>query len=146
MREIRFRAWHQVEKKMHWVRAIHFDGYVNLDGDEEFSTFQVPFDQVELLQFTGLLDKNGKEMWEGDIMTREGEDWKDLVIFKDGAFLLSDGGGVCEDFIGAGDFGFEVIGNCFENPELLETYNKNKKEREDWERYIHGTSCWRRLV
>jgi uncharacterized phage protein (TIGR01671 family) len=135
MREIRFRAWHKKDNKMYWVRAIHFDGYLDLDGDEEFSTFQAPLDQVDLMQYTGLLDKNGKQIWEGDLMTREGEDWKDLVTFKDGAFLLDDGGGVYDNFIGAGDLDFVVIGNCFENPELLETINKNIKEREEWEKY-----------
>ena len=77
---------------------------------------------VIVMQFTGLHDKNGKEIYEGDILYENciGGDDKGQVVFMDGSFdLLSDDGA-----IGLGPqiiYGkYEVIGNIYENPELLE--------------------------
>jgi len=71
-------------------------------------------------QFTGLIDKNGDEIWEHDIV-----DWDGVMLvveFIDGRFCMR------ENYEGATlhDLFFErneisVIGNCFDNPELLKT-------------------------
>lgn len=78
-------------------------------------------------QFTGLHDKNGKEIYEGDILT---DSWVDfsrkpayltVVIFKDGAFgfdLHYDGFTPMQHLM-SDNMKFEVIGNIFDNPELL---------------------------
>lgn len=74
--------------------------------------------EVELMQFTGLLDKNGKEIYEGDVVKScdnqyDGSTFKDLlqvVEFTEGSFVpVSERHSSC----------FEVIGNIYENPELL---------------------------
>jgi hypothetical protein len=92
-------------------------------------------DEVEYIQFTGLLDKNGKEIYEGDIVAiafgiknenplvkevrwdsySDGEYVSNVECWCAYGFPLSDPGGLW----GASAHTFEVIGNIYENPELL---------------------------
>jgi uncharacterized phage protein (TIGR01671 family) len=70
-------------------------------------------------QFTGLHDKNGKEIWEGDVCDTYSYDYghqKQVVIFKNGSF--------CFDYMGWAMSEYkinltEIIGNIYENPELI---------------------------
>lgn len=71
------------------------------------------------MQFTGLLDKNGKEIWEGDVLS-DGES-RMAVKFENGAFIFDDD--MYEDRNGdnvaSWNSHFEVIGNIYSNPELI---------------------------
>lgn len=71
--------------------------------------------EVELMQFTGLLDKNGKEIYEGDIIELDG--YKYEILFIDGEYcgksMLSEQLQMFEIVNG------EVIGNIYENPDLI---------------------------
>lgn len=124
-REIKFRAWDNTKQEMRSVIKMNFH-----DGDYDVMlltpTDSAPnhwclrkLDQIELLQYTGLKDKNGVEIYEGDIL--EGH---------------HDGNGVVtwSDFDGGYDYRFKdsevvglwevikncrVIGNTHQNPELL---------------------------
>ena len=84
-------------------------------------------------QFTGLTDKNGKKIFEGDIVrvlgNQQVEDWKNvdyvaLIAFLDGGFCAIDGTveehGFRRYALARMDFSLEVIGNIHDNPELLE--------------------------
>ena len=75
---------------------------------------------VTVGQFTGLLDKNGKKIFEGDIVDILTENEKiGVVAYEDGGFLVN-ADGFCVDFhsnINGTDL--EVIGNIYDNPELL---------------------------
>ena len=126
-REIEFRAWLKDEKEMIEVKAIDFDENsnvicVNYPKGKAYSGYDG--DNIELMQFTGLKDKNGVKIFEGDIVKCS----KKIAVVKYGY----DNCGCCQDV-----YGFtvldkngvtdafpveycEVIGNIYENKELLE--------------------------
>lgn len=122
----RFRAWLKNDKKMIDVDEIHFDnGQLDFIGDA--ITFMRDADEIELMQSTGLKDKNGKEIFEGDVVTNGWkrqvvtfgtqeveEDFGSIRIYR--GFNLYLGGGYPNAIMSE----FEVVGNIYENPELLE--------------------------
>lgn len=94
--------------------------------DERFSIKYV--DPETVGQYTGLTDKNGKKIFEGDIVPivrrpdyfdYAGVDYNALITFAKGGFCITNGklGLLCQA-VNMGDF--EVIGNIHDNPELLE--------------------------
>jgi uncharacterized phage protein (TIGR01671 family) len=128
MKEIKFRAWK--DGKMYY--GVSTNGFrtfwgISFRGSYEYD---VPFSEVPLMQFTGLKDKNGKEIYEGDVFKciylRDGHaDHKYRVYFDDadGRFDLQRIGEPCpqnqvrQNLIDVARYG--VIGNIYENPELL---------------------------
>ena len=127
MREIKFRAW--FEGHMYEIAKLDFWGdpdqatcdmarmSLNEDGYEE--EFEVYLHEVELMQYTGLKDKNGKEIYEGDIVKTEviGVGLRDCkVIYDDYEQRFMAVYGTTK--IKLSD-SMEVIGNIYENPELL---------------------------
>lgn len=138
-REIKFRAWDVDNKK--WIRSfrVYKSGKgLSIYSDKDGSTLGVNVDSSTyiLIQFTGLLDKNGKEIYEGDIVNIRFRDnivgkpkfsWDKGVIKwneKSSAFKWFS---VEEDssdennywLTHADSVGREVIGNVYKNPELL---------------------------
>jgi uncharacterized phage protein (TIGR01671 family) len=126
--EIKFRAWNIKEKRMllyetcDWLE-ISMDGKIydmRYHGSDEEVT-----DEYIIMQFTGLRDKNGTEIYEGDILksvTLDNKEHFQDVFFKDGAFRLRTG---FDTTLGCHLYkkriiAHEVIGNIYENPELLE--------------------------
>lgn len=113
MRELKFRAWHETDKC--WYNPLFIE--MNLLGQailhhglEQFEI--IPASAIE--QYTGLKDKNGKEIYEGDIVRQVGGNLIYPVNFKYGGFLpfTSDMMSFDADYC-------EIIGNIHENPELL---------------------------
>ena len=135
MRETKFRAWLKEEEKMVNVETMDFtDKTIRCLKKNEFINAyllrRVSFDDIELMQYTGLNDKNGTEIYERDIvLVKPGgiSTWyKTVVEFKEGAFIASliDG----EDYIyifnrGFDSNDFEIIGNIYKNKNLLEENN-----------------------
>lgn len=124
MREIKFRAWDAKIKKM--FVPDHIDGYGILVTEERhevgegmFGTHPIEYpNPYVLMQYTGCKDKNGKEIYEGDVLdTPDGKVkviwWLAGFYFK---YLENKGRG---EFVGVNPNEMEVIGNLYENKELL---------------------------
>jgi len=128
MKEKKFRAWDKELKE--WLDPSGFmltgNGELYVDDSREWVK-PSERDRIELMQFTGILDKNGKEIFEGDILKEYWEPCGDDAV-------------VCGEYIGevfyedAGYWtrsknhhhaitetcdSYEVIGNIYENPDLL---------------------------
>lgn len=116
MREIKFRAWEMTLKQMLIVTNLHLD----TKGAHLSKGKTVLLSHTLIaMQYTGLKDKNGKEIYEGDILRHNREAYIGKVWFCDGCFMTD-----CEGFgnqpMNDLDLGWiEVIGNIYENPELL---------------------------
>lgn len=121
----KFRAWDKISKKIFPVTTIDFDqSYVMI---EEINGLlgKRDFDEIEIMQSTGLFDKNGKEIYEDDIVRITLTDGFRYVVGEDGAVKYKLGAfyilnGLDEYLIS--DFhidDIEVVGNIYENPELL---------------------------
>ncbi|MFS0817103.1 YopX family protein [Lysinibacillus sp. 1P01SD] len=113
-REIKFRAWDKIHKLM----------VENICSSEQRHTLL-----YELMQYTGLKDRNGKEIYEGDILELYIPNWADCDDVQ--RFVINE---YCPDVSylqavvkhcekclldGENDY-IEVVGNIYENPELLE--------------------------
>jgi len=75
MREIKFRAWHKSTKTMFFVKVITMTskGVFACFLTDEISSRDVNPDEIELLQFTGLCDKKGKEIYDKDKLMYPGK-------------------------------------------------------------------------
>jgi len=145
MREIKLRAWDKLEKKMKEIKSIEFLG---LNKKENKNAYLIGFHNsfpkgykipiwykspqyilentcYKIIEFTGLHDKNGKEIFEGDIVKGKYGGSGHKVVFHKGCFMLhlyNDDRFL--DFYSLELHNFmnldiEIIGNIYENPELL---------------------------
>lgn len=118
----KYRAWDSWRKRMSVVDRIYIDTKgVRLYDD--FGEYWRDFSDVELMQSTGLHDKNGKEIFEGDIVKMAKDVYSDptyyeIVRHRGGAYRLESNQHGCELWLRHTNC--EVIGNIYENPELLE--------------------------
>lgn len=122
MREIRFRAWDVNRKRMiadvvagsylvlDVVTALSNEAYIDVDylnSDGE---------NIVVMQYTGLKGKNGVEIYEGDVLTELGHikvvEWSDEGL----GWVFS----IIREFKNNYSASIEVIGNIYENPELLQ--------------------------
>ncbi|GAM80669.1 glycosyltransferase [Lactococcus lactis subsp. lactis] len=122
----KLRAWDKQDERMSYGEVEYFDDSINY----RFDHFCTGADEdVEFMQSTGIKDKNGVEIYEGDVinyrnsfrnpMTGSGSlsinrDFK--IIFKDGEFKAKGFDIRLKNILSYS----EVIGNIYENPELLE--------------------------
>lgn len=147
----RYRVWDKELQTMLDVSLIDFKKGVLVGEHWEFGeTNFMSFDEIVLMQTTGLFDRNGKEIFEGDIL-KFNDEWAEYCHegYVDGSveginFVEVVRGEACFEFgktrypesslfirmederltfaelIKSRDFEFEIIGNVYENKELLE--------------------------
>ncbi len=131
MRELRFRAWDKDSSRMFYSDSQEDAKIIGaILGESCIAKFFERFYGQEIMQYTGLKDKNGKEIYEGDIVNEgNGDGVNPEIKFIDGAFRL-----VSEDTATVSIWGteydilaeacclgniLEIIGNIYENPELV---------------------------
>lgn len=121
----KFRAWDKKHKEICEVWQIHFD----LKFVHCFNKWarNLKFEDCILMQSTGLFDKNGVEIFEGDILTEEGsfenDGWDYATIeFDETYYLTWKNEGTCQSITECENY--SVAGNIYENPELLEVGNE----------------------
>lgn len=126
-REFKFRAWDETHKE--WVDygfCLRFDA----NGDcQVLNAFAQPFADRTLIPvfFTGLLDKAGKEIYEGDIVTHAAIQRTGPVVYREDTACFAmefEGGTTALSYALLSEKPWEVIGNIYEHPELLKKDDK----------------------
>ena len=133
LRTIKFRVWDKHKKYMHKLDALFLDEKMfrvqNYKNEHDVFSFGTEYFS-EPMQFTGLLDKNMVEIYEGDVVTIKGDERKFYIRwFDDMCFAFAD---VRSDYVKTFyscydtsngfplDEWIEVIGNIYKHPHLLE--------------------------
>lgn len=150
MREIKFRAWNKEEKcmiysdevypkseykfefeifnnfKLTLMKMINRENAYHKDGEETHIEYFEPVD-AEIMQYTGIKDSNGNEIYEGDIVKIEdyfGEDLIGNIIYDEATagyvFHKGNERNYFQMTLDLENYVYYVIGNIYENPELLE--------------------------
>ena len=123
MREIKFRCYDRFKQR--WSNYKINDGtlyFMDKNTGVWYGSYNKRYKDFNLMQCTGLKDKNNKEIYEGDILLDRNNKKPYKVIFKNGSFRAEFEGDFEEysfDLIDVVAQGCEIIGNIYENPELI---------------------------
>lgn len=129
MREFKFRVWDIEDCKMYTMGSFYQEGNYMFDSDYpvvEFYRDETPDnkrcntrDKVRIMQYTGLKDRDGIEVYEGDILshTKSGKEYICKVVYSNSGFYTH---GINFRTINPlATSNKRVVGNIYENPELL---------------------------
>lgn len=115
MREIKFRVWHKPNNEMFEWEKVKINPFSIVEDD-----------QLVVMQYTGLKDRNGREIYEGDILLDD-QQAKGIVFFEDGSFRLTSSKTGIRNYDEYDTLNqylvdyneLEVIGNIYKNHDLL---------------------------
>lgn len=120
----KFRAWDKNTNDMVDVKTIDLERDGSIGCIVDYSDINLDPSECILMQSTGLKDKNGVEIFDGDIVvieySRVGYRYYEKIIYENGAFLAGD-----DDWLFNVKDSCAVCGNIYENPELLEQADEN---------------------
>lgn len=123
-RELKFRAWDTEYKEWVTDTLLFYPLSGNVFNTKRRNLGEKSDKNVILMQYTGLKDKNGVEIYEGDVVKRakgnllRGEGWQEVITpieYRNGGFCWADW--KLDKSTAENDL--EVIGNIYENPELI---------------------------
>lgn len=122
MRDIKFRVWDNERNAMFNSKSVDIDFF---EGKIEITSDTIRYDEVytdeikdfELMQYVGCKDRNNKEIYEGDIVKTK--EHIGQIIYSKGMFFIDVKGDFYLPIYNVSEF-MEVIGNIYENPELLD--------------------------
>ena len=131
----KFRAWHKTGEEMGRIafirykesgEIVHLSFRRNIYNGNIYGGL-VKLDEIELMQSTGLEDKNGKEIFEGDVVrqvrtqpTTENETITGVVTMLEGAWLIMNDCEQLASYLWSETDENKIIGNIYENKELLD--------------------------
>lgn len=140
MRQIKFRAWDKNNQRMidlgtYGALKRTLQGEAKLvfgeNFHDDFIDFGIDVKDFELMQFTGLQDRNGKDIYEGDILRLESSYHKTYEVYwNDDRWGLRHGNEDYDngDYYRGDDINnwheFEIVGNIYANPDLLKGKRK----------------------
>lgn len=131
-REIKFRAYSSHNHKMYPVSNIEWDidGRIWVIADDGKNGIELMDEEAHLMEYTGLHDKNGREIYEGDIVRTGTDNIGDpdpmigQVIMREGSWLIENEKMQEAIELFSEITSREVIGNIFENPEMMEAQHE----------------------
>lgn len=122
----KFRAWHKELGRMMLIEIMYFFFFDNELEELELNDpvmndhISVYPDEIVLMQSTGLKDKNGKEIFEGDVVSIDTDEFDLLFVkYESGIYWLMDDEECVEHLSDYYKY-VSIVGNIYENPELLE--------------------------
>lgn len=128
MREILFRGKHMhVCPENKHLDGTWVEGYLADENHINDGKYEFLIDPETICQYTGLTDKNGKKIWENDILEGHLDDkfpedvTREKVIWHESGWKTEEPGCDNKEYLDKFDTeNFEIVGNVYDNPELLE--------------------------
>jgi uncharacterized phage protein (TIGR01671 family) len=114
MRLLKLRVWDRTEKRFHYGGSCR-----ELGENQWFFGLPIPHpDDCELMQFTGVIDNNGTEIYEGDVVAYYQNGLREIsrIIFSDGMFRMERSSVDLQNWVDRNEL--EVIGNIYSTPAL----------------------------